>query len=109
MVWYMSIMQDYEKLRKKLGDKKYEAIDEYIKIYGKVDEWHQGVKDIRSIENIKEWENKMFDLHQKCKPIFIDDIVMNEEEWNKFEKWYEENKDKLKHYKTKKKNERGAR
>ena len=30
----MSIMQDYEKLRKKLGDKKYEAIDEYIKIYG---------------------------------------------------------------------------
>ena len=31
-VWYMSIMQDYEKLRKKLGDKKYEAIDEYIKI-----------------------------------------------------------------------------
>ena len=105
----MSILQDYEKLRKKLGDKKYEAIDDYIKTYGKVDEWHQGVKDIRSIENIKEWENKMFDLHQKCKPIFIDDIVMNEEEWNKFEKWYEENKDKLKHYKTKKKNERGAR
>ena len=51
----------------------------------------------------------MFDLHQKCKPIFIDDIVMNDEEWNKFEKWYEENKDRLKHYKTKKKNERGAR
>ena len=37
----------------------------------------------------------MFDLHQKCKPIFIDDIVMNDAEWNKFEKWYEENKDRL--------------
>ena len=32
----MSILQDYEKLRKKLGDKKYEAIDEYIKIMVKL-------------------------------------------------------------------------
>ena len=32
-----------------------------------------------------------------------------EEEWNKFEKWYEENKDKLKQDRTRKKKERGAR
>ena len=78
----MSISQDYEKLRMQLGNKKYEALDEYIRTFGKVHEWHQGIKDIRSIENIKEWEDKMFDLHRKCKPIFIEDVVMNE--WKKF-------------------------
>ena len=81
----MSISQDYEKLRMQLGNKKYEALDEYIRTFGKVQEWHQGIKDIRSIENIKEWEDKMLDLHKKCKPIFIEDVVMNEKEWEKFE------------------------
>ena len=46
----MSISQDYEKLRMQLGNKKYEALDEYIRTFGKVQEWHQGIKDIRSIE-----------------------------------------------------------
>ena len=27
-------------------------------------------------------------LHKKCKPIFIEDVAMNKEEWEKFEKWY---------------------
>ena len=92
----MSITQDYEKLRMKLGNKKYEALDEYIKIHGKVSEWHQGIKEIRNIENVKEWEEKMFELHNKCKPIFIEDVVMNEKEWEKFNKWYSENKVKQK-------------
>ena len=100
----MSISQDYEKLRIQLGNKKYEALDEYIKVYGKVHEWHQGIKDIRHIENIKEREEKMFELHNKCKPIFIEDVVMNEAEWEKFEKWYENNKDRLKQEKSKNRN-----
>ena len=92
----MSISQDYEKLRIQLGNKKYEALDEYIKVYGKVHEWHQGIKEISNIENVKEWEEKMFELHNKCKPIFIEDVVMNETEWEKFNKWYSENKVKQK-------------
>ncbi len=97
----MSITQDYEKIRMQLGNKKYEALDEYIRTFGKVHEWNQGVKNIRNIENIKEWEDKMLELHKKCKPIFIEDVVMNETEWDKFEKWYENNKDKLKQVKSK--------
>ena len=92
----MSITQDYEKLRMKLGNKKYEALDEYIKIHGKVSASHPGIKEIRNIENVKEWEEKMFELHNKCKPIFIEDVVMNETEWEKFNKWYSENKVKQK-------------
>ena len=38
----------------------------------------------------------MFELHNKCKPIFIEDVVMNETEWEKFNKWYSENKVKQK-------------
>lgn len=100
----MSITQDYEKLRTILGNRKYEALDEYIKTYGKVSEWHKGIKDIRHIENVKEWEDKMLELHKKCKPIFIEDVVMNEAEWDKFEKWYESNKDRFKQEKSKNKN-----
>ncbi len=102
----MSITQDYEKLRMQLGNKKYEALDEYIRTFGKVHKWHQGIKDIRSIENIKEWEDKMLDLHKKCKPIFIEDVIMNEKEWERFEKWYEENKVKTKQEKSKRREAR---
>ena len=86
----MSISEDYERLRKKLGNKKYKALDRYIQEFGKSEEWHQGIIDIRPIEDIKEWEKKYFELHQKCKPIFIEDVVLNQEEWKKFEKWYHE-------------------
>ena len=86
----MSMMQDYEILRRQLGTKKYKALEEYINTYGKIEEWEQGIKDIRSIEDINEWEKANTELYQRCKPIFIEDVVMNEQEWNKFEKWYKE-------------------
>lgn len=100
----MSMIQDYERLRKQIGNKKYDALEHYLDIHGKAKEWEQGIKDIRPIEDIKKWEEEYSKLHQRCKPIFIEDVTMNEEEWNKFENWYEEN------YQNKKKNkERGAR
>lgn len=100
----MSITQDYERLRKQIGNKKYNALDKYIQIHGKSEEWHQGIKAIRPIEDIKEWEKKYSELHEKCKPIFIEDVVMNQEEWDKFEQWYKENKEHSRKYK-----ERGER
>lgn len=88
----MSMIQDYEKLGYILGNKKYEAIDDYIKEFGKAKEYDEGVKRLRPIENIKEWEHGMLDLHKKCKPIFVEDVVMNKEEWMKFESWYKQRK-----------------
>ena len=89
----MSMMQDYEILRRQIGTKKYKALEQYINNFGKIKEWEKGIKEIRSIEDVNEWEKANTELHQKCKPIFIEDVAMNEEEWNKFEKWY---KDKIK-------------
>ena len=66
----MSLTQDYEILKKKLGAKKYKALEEYINTFGKIEEWERGIKEIRNIENINEWEKANTELHKKCKPIF---------------------------------------
>ena len=100
----MSILQDYEKLRQEMGDKKFNAIDKYIQEFGKVTEWKEKGREIKKIEDVTEWEKQYSALHKKCKPIFIEDVVMNEKEWKRFEKWYEKQQEKAKHRK-----ERGAR
>ena len=100
----MSILQDYEKLRQEMGDKKFNAIDKYIQEFGKVTEWKEKGREIKKIEDVTEWDKQYSALHKKCKPIFIEDVAMNEKEWNRFEKWYEKQQEKAKHRK-----ERGAR
>lgn len=84
----MSIMQDYEELRNIIGHKKYDAIEQYVETFGNIKEYDEGVKKIRGIKDINKWEDEMQKLHKKCKPIFIEDVAMNKEEWEKFEKWY---------------------
>lgn len=86
----MSIMQDYEEYREQIGAKKYDAIDEYIQLFGKTKEWEEGIKEIRKIKDIQEWEKQNKELHKRCKPVFIEDVVLNREEWEKFEDWYED-------------------
>lgn len=84
----MSIMQDHEKIRNIIGNKKYDAIEEYVETFGNIKEYDEGVKKLRKIKDINKWEVEMQKLHEKCKPIFIEDVAMNREEWEKFEKWY---------------------
>ena len=95
----MSIMQDYEELRNIIGHKKYDAIEEYVETFGNIKEYDEGVKKLRDIKDINKWEDEMQKLHKKCKPIFIEDVAMNKEEWEKFEKWYAEKLQKKKEFK----------
>ena len=100
----MSIMQDYEELRNIIGHKKYDAIEEYVETFGNIKEYDEGVKKLRDIKDINKWEDEMQKLHKKCKPIFIEDVAMNKEEWEKFEKWYADklqNKKELKKQRNK--------
>ena len=64
------------------------AIEQYIETFGNIKEYDEGVKKLRGIKDINKWEDEMQKLHKKCKPIFIEDVAMNKEEWEKFEKWY---------------------
>ncbi len=95
----MSIMQDYEELRNIIGHKKYDAIEEYVETFGNIKEYDEGVKKLRDIKDINKWEDEMQKLHKKCKPIFIEDVAMNKEEWEKFEKWYADKLQKKKELK----------
>ena len=95
----MSIMQDYEELRNIMGHKKYDAIEEYVETFGNIKEYDEGVKKLRDIKDINKWEDEMQKLHKKCKPIFIEDVAMNKEEWEKFEKWYADKLQKKKELK----------
>ena len=95
----MSIMQDYEELRNIIGHKKYDAIEEYVETFGNIKKYDEGVKKLREIKDITKWEDEMQKLHKKCKPIFIEDVAMNREEWEKVEKWYAEKLQKKKELK----------
>lgn len=92
----MSIMQDYEELRNIIGHKKYKAMEEYIEKFGNINKYDEGVKKLREIQDINKWEDEMQKLHKECKPIFIEDVAMNREEWEKFEKWYSNRQKEIK-------------
>ena len=89
-------MNNYETL---LDIKKYDAIEEYVETFGNIKEYDEGVKKLRDIKDINKWEDEMQKLHKKCKPIFIEDVAMNKEEWEKFEKWYADKLQKKKELK----------
>lgn len=93
----MSLLQDYEMAKRKIGEKKYNAIDVYLQeIYPK-ENWNQYKQELKKIDNleINEWEIEKKKLQQKYGIVFLDDILYNEDGWEKFEKWYEKYEQKM--------------
>ncbi|MBE5820149.1 MAG: hypothetical protein E7310_04995 [Clostridiales bacterium] len=86
----MSITEDYDEIRKRIGARKYKGIEDYIDTFGKKDKWKKETVKLRNIEDVNEWEKKYIQLCKECKPLFIEDVFLNEDEWKKFEDWYEE-------------------
>ena len=44
---------------------------------------------MRNIDDVNEWEKQYIKLCKECKPLFIEDVFLDEDEWAKFEAWYE--------------------
>lgn len=86
----MSLLQDYERARKEIGAKKYNAIDLYIEEICSTERRNQYKKELKKIDHldINEWEKEKKKLEQKYGIVYLDDILYNEEGWKKFEKWY---------------------
>jgi len=87
----MSILQEYEQIKKKIGHKKYNAIDKYLNIMcpqSNIDKYNEECKKLI----FTEWLEKEKELKQKYNIIYLSDILYNPIEWAKFEKWYELNK-----------------
>lgn len=86
----MSITEDYEEIRNRIGTRKYKGIEDYIDKFGNKSRWKKESKKLREIEDVNEWEKQYIKLCKECKPLFIEDVFLDEEEWKKFEDWYEE-------------------
>lgn len=87
----MSLLQDYEMARRKIGAKKYDAIDVYLEEICPTERRNKYKQELKKIDDleINEWEKEKKKLEQKYGIVYLDDILYNEEGWKKFEQWYE--------------------
>lgn len=89
----MSIMQDYEKTRKLLGDRKYGAIGKYLNILcpqEKCDKFFEKIREYNDLP-IEQQLIRQEKIKKEDGIIFLSDILYNKNEWKKFDKWYNEN------------------
>ena len=93
----MSILQEYEQIRKEIGYKKYDAINIYLnEICPKKNRLdYQKELLMLNYQNPDEWINGKIRLEEKYKIINLSDVLYTRKEWENFEKWYEENKKNL--------------
>ena len=100
----MSIMQDYEESKKIIGEEKYNAIEKYLEEICPKSNYDKYNKELNNLVDFttNEWLKKKAELEQKYKIIFLSDVLYKKEEWEKFEKWYEnQNKETKKGKKSK--------
>lgn len=89
----MSIMQDFEESRKMIGPEKYDAIEQYLDEVCPRSNYDKYNKELNTMLDYStdEWLKKKAELEEKYGIIFLSDVLYKPEEWEKFEKWYENN------------------
>lgn len=87
----MSIMQEYEQIRKEIGAKKYDAIEEYLNEICPNCNYDKYNKKLNSLIDFptEEWLKKKAELEKEYGIVFLSDVLYKPEEWEKFENWYE--------------------
>ena len=90
----MSIMQEYEQIRKEIGTKKYDAIEEYLNEICPNSQYDKYNKKLNSLIDLstEEWLQKKAELEKEYGIVFLSDVLYKPEEWEKFETWYENRK-----------------
>ncbi|WP_304683117.1 hypothetical protein [uncultured Clostridium sp.] len=88
----MSIMQEYEKIKKEIGEEKFDTIEQYIDEICPKSNFRMYEKELNSLTGLEleEWDKQKKKLEQKYGIIFLSDVLYNKEQWNKFESWYEQ-------------------
>ena len=92
----MSILQEYEEIKKQIGYEKYNMIEKYLDIVCPREKYNQYEERLKSISQFpyEDWIVEKNELENKYGIIQLSDILYKEEEWEKFDKWY--NKEYLK-------------
>lgn len=85
----MSIMQDYENIRKDLGFK-YDAIEDYLNVVSPPSQYKKYEEELKKLSSL-DYENfdiKNKELKNKYGITLLSDILYNEKNWNKYIKWF---------------------
>lgn len=88
----MSILQDYEKAREIIGAEKYDAISKYLeKICPQenVDNYYKGLNLVMQ-KPPENWQKEVIKLRNEFNITLLSDILHQQEEWEKFDKWFNE-------------------
>ncbi len=86
----MSIMQDYENIRKDLGFK-YDAIEDYLNVVSPPSQYKKYEEELKKLSSL-DYENfdiKNKKLKSKYGITLLSDILYNEKNWNKYIKWFD--------------------
>lgn len=86
----MSIMQDYENIRKDLGFK-YDAIEDYLNVVSPPSQYKKYEEELKKLSSL-DYENfdiKNKELKNKYGITLLSDILYNEKNWNKYLKWFD--------------------
>jgi len=88
----MSILQEYEQIRKELGHTKYDSIEEYIDIVCPKDKFDKYSKELTKLKDLPydQWCEKKKELEDKYSIVLLSDVLYKKEHWNKFDKWFNE-------------------
>lgn len=86
----MSIFQDFEGIREKIGHEKYDMIEKYLETNYTQDNIDKYFKDMNTIWELPpdSWNDESNKLKEKYGVILLDDVLHKPDEWEKFEDWY---------------------
>ena len=85
----MSIMQDYENIRKDLGFK-YDAIEDYLNVVSPPSQYKKYEEELKKLSSLyyENFDIKNKELKNKYGITLLSDILYNEKNWNKYIKWF---------------------
>lgn len=88
----MSILQEYEEIREKIGHKKYDAISEYLEEICPEETRTKYQNEILELNglNALEWLEKRKEIEKKYNIVLLSDVLYDRKEWEKFDKWYQQ-------------------
>lgn len=90
----MSILQEYENIRKEIGEDKYNAIEKYLQTVTTEENYKLYQQESNKIAFEKgilgtEFHKQDQQLKAKYNIVLLSDVLYTPEGWDKFEAWYE--------------------
>ena len=94
----MSILQDYEEARDIIGAEKYDAISIYLEKIcpsENVDKYYKGLNLVMQ-KSPEIWQDEENKLRNEFNITLLSDVLYKKEEWDKYDKWFNEDYKKRK-------------